>query len=217
MRGVRLVFLIVMALSGRLALAEGSDVERAKAYFALGQADFRDHRYEGAIANFGAGYKLSPQPLFLFNIAQCARLANHAQLAIDSYQRYLAEEKDPNALPLAEAARQLNILLRARAQGAAPVTAAPPAIPARPDGTSPGATAPPTAAPAPKAAVALTTAPGAIATAGPARAGDRKRRRRTVLWSVLSSGAAASLGLGLGLSLGLGLAPPRPSLGTHVF
>lgn len=97
-----LVALIVLEGAPRQTLAQRSrapdattDVDAAtRARFERGLALFEQAEYADARAEFAAGYGLSGLPLFLFNMAECARLAGDEAAARSDYLRYLEAEPE---------------------------------------------------------------------------------------------------------------------------
>lgn len=79
----------------------GSDFDEGLALYKRGD-------YAAAITRFQAGYDKSPDPVFLYNIAQAHRQAHHDDLALAFYRRYLAAE--PNADNRAEVEAQITAL-----------------------------------------------------------------------------------------------------------
>lgn len=67
-------------------------MERARAHFTAGQTAVEQELFGEAYAQFTAGYSLSRRPLFLFNMAECARENGRVGTARTDYQRYLAAE-----------------------------------------------------------------------------------------------------------------------------
>lgn len=63
----------------------------AKRAYQRGTAQYKQDHYDEAIAEFEAGYKAVPQPVFLFNIAQAYRLSERVDKALEYYKRYLEE------------------------------------------------------------------------------------------------------------------------------
>ncbi len=96
-----IVFLSSFCLANPSAKADAESDARAR--FEAGQAHVDARRFEEAYAEFEAGYAASPRPLFLFNMAECARFAGRATDARRDYERYLTA--DPNG-PMASAARR---------------------------------------------------------------------------------------------------------------
>jgi tetratricopeptide (TPR) repeat protein len=107
--------LIVCGASLAQAQAPSDDAQleqRARAYFTLGLGHFNLGDYDAAIADFQAGYALKPMPRFLYNIAQTANKAGKFELAVEYYQRYVAEELVRTAGELEQARHQLDELRR---------------------------------------------------------------------------------------------------------
>jgi tetratricopeptide (TPR) repeat protein len=59
-----------------------------------GLVEYKAGRYDRAIAEFEAAYKLDPEPALLFSLAQAERLGGRCADALDHYERYL--ESNPN-------------------------------------------------------------------------------------------------------------------------
>ena len=125
MRGA---FIIVAccALVG-IARAESTLESSAKTHFELGQTYSSAHRYEEALAEFSAGYELSRKPLFLFNMAECARLAGKPERARELYERYVAEDPSGKLTRVAhERLEDLRVAPSPRAAPGAELVTAPP-------------------------------------------------------------------------------------------
>jgi hypothetical protein len=80
-----------------LAMGEPKDpkVEKAKALFNAASVYYNDKDYEKALAGYKDAYSTAPLPVILFNIAQCYRLLNRHQEALDAYRKFLID--DPNS------------------------------------------------------------------------------------------------------------------------
>jgi tetratricopeptide (TPR) repeat protein len=95
---MRLFFIIILGLIGLAAhadeLTDKERTERARAHFEMGRAHFNLGEYEAAVREFEEGYRLKPQPLFLYNLGNAARRAGQLQKALVMFQRYLAERPD---------------------------------------------------------------------------------------------------------------------------
>jgi hypothetical protein len=91
-----LLVLLALAVAPSVALGQGgtSDEDRARAHFETGAVLYADENYEGALAAFEESYRLREVPVVLFNIAQTLRRLNRYGEAIESYERYLREERD---------------------------------------------------------------------------------------------------------------------------
>lgn len=66
----------------------------ARKAFERGMAQFQKDDYDKAIEQFEVGYRLIPNPIFLYNIAQAHRLSNRAEKALDYYKRYLKDSPE---------------------------------------------------------------------------------------------------------------------------
>jgi len=140
------------------AEAAATPAQKAKQHYLQGEAYFKSKNFSEAMDEYQKGYLEKPDPVFIFNIAQCQRLLGNSSAAVEFYQRYLKEAPDGPGRPVAE--REI-AELRGPSQveaAAPPETAAPqpptgPIVPlpaAAPP--APAAAAPPPAAPPPMAA-----------------------------------------------------------------
>jgi tetratricopeptide (TPR) repeat protein len=90
------------------SLSASEREQRAKAHYTIGRTHLELREYPAAIEEFELGYRYQARPLFLYNIAQVARLAGQRQKALDHYQRYLAAS--PHASERAEVTQQIERL-----------------------------------------------------------------------------------------------------------
>jgi hypothetical protein len=74
---------------------------QARAHFQHGEKLTRAGNHAEAFKQFELGYQLSRRPLFLFNMAECARLAGDPARARGLYQRYLEAEPQGKLAPTA--------------------------------------------------------------------------------------------------------------------
>ena len=92
------VLLAVLSVSGAIVLpppclaAEADDVQRAREHHKAGDQAFKDGRYLDAYKEWEAGYKLSPRPLFLLNMAHAERRRGELKNARTLYRRFLLME-----------------------------------------------------------------------------------------------------------------------------
>jgi tetratricopeptide (TPR) repeat protein len=93
---VRLVFAILLLLCSTVAHAapSSSALKQAKQHFAQGKASQDLGKYDEAIAEYEAAYKLAPLPKLLFNIGQCQRLKGDKPKALQAYESYVAAAPD---------------------------------------------------------------------------------------------------------------------------
>ena len=83
-------FCAILVLAFALpALAQDSSSTKAKEYFQQGTAAFNLGKFTDAVKAWEEGYKLRPDPIFLYNIAQAHRLADNHEQAIFFYKSYL--------------------------------------------------------------------------------------------------------------------------------
>ncbi len=75
------------------AFAE-DDAPAAKMHYEAGVRHFDLSEYEPALTEFKEAYRNKPDPVFLYNIAQCHRKLGHADEAITFYQSYLRRAPD---------------------------------------------------------------------------------------------------------------------------
>ncbi len=66
----------------------------ARKSFDRGMYYYNRDDFDKAIEQFDIGYRLIPNSLFLFNIAQAHRLSNRLEKALAYYQRYLQDSPD---------------------------------------------------------------------------------------------------------------------------
>jgi tetratricopeptide (TPR) repeat protein len=84
------VLLLALPIAAQ-PLGDKERTEQARAHFEMGKAHFNLGEYEAAVREFEAGYRLKPQPLFLYNLGNAARRAGQAKKALDAFRSYLAE------------------------------------------------------------------------------------------------------------------------------
>lgn len=98
---VLVVALVPYALAPRPVLSAPSQAEaKARALFRQAEIHFSLGEFDEALAHYSEAYKLRPLPGFLFNIAQCHRLAGRFAEAAFSFRVYL--QKAPEAANRAE-------------------------------------------------------------------------------------------------------------------
>jgi len=129
--------------------------QRAKQHYLRGEAYFKSKNFSEAMDEYQKGYLEKPDPVFIFNIAQCQRLLGNGAAAVEFYQRYLKEAPDGPGRPVAE--REIAELRPPQPEGApAPEPSTPPVAPPGPivplpaaDQPVAAAAVPPPAAPPP--------------------------------------------------------------------
>lgn len=76
--------------------------QRAKQHYLQGEAYFKSKNFSEAMDEYQKGYLEKPDPVFIFNIAQCQRLLGNSSAAVEFYQRYLKEAPSGPGRPVAE-------------------------------------------------------------------------------------------------------------------
>lgn len=84
----RFIVLLILALGGVARAQSAADM--ARDHYQAGLKYFDAQRYGEAVDEFQAAYELKADPAFLYNIAQCHRLAGHTEEAIRYYRTFLA-------------------------------------------------------------------------------------------------------------------------------
>ncbi|MEM9193683.1 MAG: tetratricopeptide repeat protein [Myxococcota bacterium] len=74
----------------------------AREHYERGVALVEEAEYRDALHQFAAGYELSERPLFLFNMAECARELGEVARARRLYEDYLREDPDGRMRAAAE-------------------------------------------------------------------------------------------------------------------
>jgi hypothetical protein len=89
---IRAIFCLLVLVSS----AHADDKAEAAKLFDLGKRDYNVNDFAPAIEKFKAAYKLFPDPVYLFNIAQAYRLRGTEWCALSAqfYATYQREEKD---------------------------------------------------------------------------------------------------------------------------
>jgi len=95
------VMLWVLAWTASFASADPDDA--ARQHYERGQALYQAAHYREARAEFLAGYELAHKATFVFNAAECARLAGDLDTARDDYTRYLTLDPAGKQAALAQA------------------------------------------------------------------------------------------------------------------
>ena len=82
------------------------DEDEARRRFFAGAQLFEEANYEGALAEFEASYRVLPQPVVLFNIAQTQRSLFRYDEAVENFGQYLREGADRIPMPRQRQVRQ---------------------------------------------------------------------------------------------------------------
>jgi iron complex outermembrane receptor protein len=145
------------------AAVQTKEKAEAKAHYDQGTVHFNLDEWPQAIEDFKAAYRLYPDAIFLYNIAQCHRKMGDAAEALSFYKKYLRER--PDAPNRSEVEKRIDELETARAaqvksREAPPAGLASPNLPAPPPTAAAPSEPPPAAAPSgPPAALASAPAP----------------------------------------------------------
>jgi tetratricopeptide (TPR) repeat protein len=95
---------LVLAIAG-LAWADDPKQE-AKARYTTAQSHYNLNEFQEALQDFKEAYRLFPDPVFLFNVAQCERQLGNPDEAIKFYRSYLRNK--PKAPNRQEVARRID-------------------------------------------------------------------------------------------------------------
>jgi len=178
-------------------------LEEARQHYESGLAHFNLREYQAAIEDFRAGYRLKPDPVFLYNMAQAHRLADHVEDALYFYRAYLRiGDNLPNRREVEERIASLEKLLGEKSKLKRP-----------PDQTI---------APAEKAAASVEKAPAPVekssVAAAPAPMHDAPARtpvyKKWWFWTIIGGVVVAGASIGLAVALTQSGATFNPSLGT---
>jgi tetratricopeptide (TPR) repeat protein len=120
-----LVLSFVVVLVGAGAGGAGA-ATGAKALFESGTSHYNLNEFDEALRDFKEAYRIRPDPVFLFNIAQCYRQLGDPKAAASFYRSYRREL--PNAPNRAEVDRLIDEMDRAQPT----VKVSPPSVPAEP-------------------------------------------------------------------------------------
>jgi tetratricopeptide (TPR) repeat protein len=185
-----------LALTADARPADSAKSAQARQHYEAGLAAFNLRDFKVAIAEFEAGYRLKPDPVFLYNLGQAHRLAESHDQALYFYRAYLRTSADPpNRKEVEERIATLEKLLAEKKEAARP-----PDHTLAPGEPKPAPAPPPAPAPAPPTQVTSKT--------------DRKPvYKRWWLWTAVGVGAAA-VAVGLGVGLTVGRQTTSPTLGT---
>ncbi len=125
----------VVVTSVSIARADGRKAEALK-HYKTGKTAYNVHDWDEAIAEFKLAYKLAPNAVYLFNIAQAYRLEGDCENAAQFYASYEREEHDDK---LRESTSKVHDEMEkcAREARASPPTAASAAITVADDPASP--------------------------------------------------------------------------------
>lgn len=106
---------LVLLLLPRPSRAD--ETSAARASYESATRHYNVAEYEEALQDFKDGYRLKPDPAFLYNIGQCHRMLGHVDEALALYKSYLREA--PEAKNRGEVERKIDELQAQRAAVAA--------------------------------------------------------------------------------------------------
>ncbi len=138
--------------------------QEAKARYTSGQSHYNLNEFKEALDDFKEAYRLYPDPVFLFNVAQCERQLGEFDEAIKFYRSYLRNKpKAPNRAEVLRRIDEMQTAANASKSGGAPTVRdeAAPRIPGDSASNEPPmvATAPVAPPPVPTAAPELKLSP----------------------------------------------------------
>jgi iron complex outermembrane receptor protein len=177
-----ILLMLLAAASVGHAKSDDSEKAEAKKHFQRGLARYNLTEYKEAAIEFQAAYRLHPDPVFLYNLAQSYRLSNQPEEALRFYRTYLRAE--PRAANRREVESRIQDLERQIA------TAPPPKPEPAP---APNLTPPAAIEPAP-AAVVSTSKPA------PAHTPVYEKWWLWTVVGVVVAGAAVGIGVGVSQS-----------------
>jgi tetratricopeptide (TPR) repeat protein len=179
--------------------------QEAKARYTTGQSHYNLNEFKEALEDFKEAYRLFPDPVFLFNVAQCERQLGNLEEGIQFYRSYLRNKpKAPNRQEVLRRIEEMQAAIDAKklASEKPPLTLVPPAgsdearVPAPVPSATPAA-APVAPAPTPGAApvAPVPPVPAPVSAVAPATSGDTQAgasELRTDLVAETSSPAPAA-------------------------
>ena len=108
------------------SLAAGQDYDSAGRHFNAGQKAFARKSYVRAAREFETAYKITKDPLLLYNIGEAKEKAGDTARALQLYRQYLAEMPKANDRAAVEQ-RIAALEAKAKGRGASPLPS-PPAV-----------------------------------------------------------------------------------------
>ena len=175
--------------------AQSPQTLEAKRQYELGIASFNLQEFDKAVLAFEEGYRLRPDPVFLYNLGQSHRLLGHHERAAYFYRAYLRTAPDATNRAEVEArVASLEKLLATQRDVAKP-----------PDGTI--APTDPSTKPEPQPAPVVVAPHDAVVVSATPRQ-KQPIYKKWWLWTIVG---VAAVGLGVGLGLGLTQTSASPS------
>lgn len=152
------------------AAVQTKEKAEAKVHYDQGTVHFNLDEWPQAIQEFKAAYRLVPDAIFLYNIAQCHRKMGDGAEALSFYKKYLRERPDaPNRSEVEKRIDELEAAQAAQSKSreAPPAGLAPPNLPAPPPTAAAPSEPPPAIAPSGPPAGPAPTEPAAAPLAQP--------------------------------------------------
>jgi hypothetical protein len=163
------ILLVAVALAVSVpayaAPAEDANAAQARLHYQKAASLYELGRYAEAIPEYEAAFQLKNDPAFLYNLAQCHRLAGNLEQALHFYRRYLVKDpKETKAALRADSESRIAQLEKLIAEKNSVKTTPPNEV------TAPGGTEPPpnTTATTPGTTTPGTTTPPGTTTSPPA-------------------------------------------------
>jgi hypothetical protein len=184
--GILLPVLVLVLSMGARVVRAADPKQDAKARYTSGQSHYNLSEFQEALQDFKEAYRLFPDPVFLFNAAQCERQLGSPDEAIKFYRSYLRNK--PDAANRREVLRRIDEMQAALAaekstvdepprslsppevaeQGADRAVAAEVSRPLAIGSPTPAPTVSPALSPTPAPAVSPTVSPALSSTPAPA-------------------------------------------------
>ena len=189
---------VILAFCSAVCLPCHADKVVARQHYDRGLQQYNLGEYAASLEEFLAAYKEYPDPVLLFNLAQCYRQLGNVQKALTLYRSFLRETggRSPNEEEVKKIVAKLEQDLQKEAERRQPPVIAPVQTPSVAPAVPPVQAQPVVSAPSSQ-------------TEGLSSKADRKRPKW--VWAVVGGAAVVVVGLGVGLGVGLALKPTVPS------
>jgi tetratricopeptide (TPR) repeat protein len=190
------VALLALAAVAPAEEADPELVAKVRARYQSATTHYNLSEYREALADYTEAYRMRPDPVFLFNIAQSYRQLGEFEKAARFYRTYLREKPDaPNRAAVERFIADADAALARQQAERQPTAVAAPELKPTPAAAPEPSPAPPRQAEPPIAPVV----------AAPATESPPPVRSRAWLWGVAGAAGAIVVGTALGVGLGLGL------------
>jgi tetratricopeptide (TPR) repeat protein len=192
---IGIVVLIASVASMPASAAPDPRAVEMRAHFEAGMAHFNLQEYDDAIKEFESGYRLKPDPVLLYNLAQAHRLAGHNERALYFYRAYLRSE--PGARERDEVEARIRDLEAVREREPARQSEHPPEAFSRP---TKNAGPSQTTIPAPASPASSLSTERLTATAAPTKA-KKPVYKTWWLWTTVAGAVVVGAAVGTALAL----------------